>query len=62
MQGEAHRSFLSILGWEELEKSVKLFGEKHPFTQLVPNFENMGIFFFSFLFFKNHKINKIKRS
>jgi len=39
LQGEQMAQFKAILGWEELEKSVKLYGETHQFTNLVPNLE-----------------------
>jgi len=51
LQGEKMRHFKAILGWEELEKSVHLYGETHKFTHLVPDLVGEGQFFFFFVFF-----------
>ena len=50
LQGEKMRHFKAILGWEELEKSVHLYGETHKFTHLVPDLEGEGQDSFSFFF------------
>lgn len=37
LHGEPHRDFSAIIGWKSLEDSVKLYGENHEYTKLIPN-------------------------
>ena len=37
VHGEPHRDFSSIIGWKALSDSIKLFGEDHEFTKLIPD-------------------------
>ena len=63
LQGEKMRHFKAILGWEELEKSVHLYGETHKFTHLVPDLVGEGQFLFflflPFLFFPSFLVSKL---
>jgi hypothetical protein len=36
VEGEAARQFRAIVGWRELEDSVKVFGSSSPLTALCP--------------------------
>ena len=37
LHGESHRDFSAIIGWKNLQDSVKQFGDGHEFTKLIPD-------------------------
>ncbi|CAG8605885.1 7975_t:CDS:10 [Paraglomus brasilianum] len=41
VEGEAYKQFRSIIGWRELEDSIKQFGSSNPLTALTPNLKGV---------------------